>query len=131
MENKNKEVHILQHGYKEGVNVEIPGMLLFSVMKIIGTLADKEVSFGYEINPNSLAETALPDNYKQVISNEGVMYFSVLGELEQVHQSNIAKGVTTPIKELQEEFEKKLSAELEEMKAANPKKKKSKLNVVK
>lgn len=131
MKDKKQEVNITQHGYKEDVTIEIPGMLLFSVIKIIGTLADKEVSFGYEINPKSLAETALPQNYKQYISNEGIMYFSVLGELEKIHQDNIAKGLTTPVEELQKAFEEKLKVELDKVKTSNPKKKSTKLNVVK
>ena len=103
-------------GYDDSVNVEIPGQLFYAIMRIIGTLANEEVKWMYQINPMSLAETAKQDNVVNVISNEGITYFNILGELETIHLNYIKEGKTIPIEELQEKIQSKIN---EVLKTAN------------
>ena len=83
-------------------------------MRIVGTLANDEVKWMYQINPMSLAETAKQDNVVNVISNEGVTYFNILGELESIHLQNIKSGITISIEELQEKIQSKINSVLKE-----------------
>ena len=100
-------------------------------MRIIGTLANEEVKWMYQINPMSLAETAKQDNVVNVISNEGITYFNILGELETIHLNYIKEGKTIPIEELQEKIQSKINEVLKTANDADEKpnpKKKSKKN---
>lgn len=124
-------VDVTKFGYDEDVNIEVSGQLFFALMRIIGTLANEEVKWMYQINPMSLSETAKQDNVVNVISNEGVTYFNLLGEMEALHMKNIKDGKTMPIEELQEKIQAKMNEiikeandEVEEPKIA-PKKKKN------
>lgn len=101
-------------GYDEDVNVTVPGQLFYALMRIVGSLANDEVKWMYQINPMSLAETAKQDNIVNVISNEGVTYFNILGELESLHLQNIKAGITIPIEELQEKIQNKINSVLKE-----------------
>ena len=107
---------VTKFSYDDSVNVEIPGQLFYAIMRIIGTLANEEVKWMYQINPMSLAETAKQDNVVNVISNEGITYFNILGELETIHLNYIKEGKTIPIEELQEKIQSKIN---EVLKTAN------------
>lgn len=107
-------VDVTKFGYDEDVNVEIPGQLFYAIMRIIGTLANEEVKYMYQINPMSLAETAKQDNIVNVISNEGVTYFNILGEMESLHMNNIKLGKTISIEELQEKIQAKINGVLQQ-----------------
>lgn len=107
---------VTKFSYDDAVNVEIPGQLFYAIMRIIGTLANEEVKWMYQINPMSLAETAKQDNVVNVISNEGITYFNILGELETIHLNYIKEGKTIPIEELQEKIQSKIN---EVLKTAN------------
>ena len=109
-------VDVSRFSYDDSVNVEIPGQLFYAIMRIIGTLANEEVKWMYQINPMSLAETAKQDNVVNVISNEGITYFNILGELETIHLNYIKEGKTIPIEELQEKIQSKIN---EVLKTAN------------
>ena len=86
-------VDVTKFSYDDSVNVEMPGQLFYAIMRIIGTLANEEVKWMYQINPMSLAETAKQDNVVNVISNEGITYFNILGELETIHLNYIKEGI--------------------------------------
>lgn len=103
-------------GYDENVNVELPGQLFYALMRIIGSLANEEVKWMYQIKPESLAATAQQDNVVNVISNEGVTYFNILGELETLHLQNIKAGKTLPIEEIQEKIQAKINDVLKQSK---------------
>lgn len=107
-------VDVTKFGYDEDVNVEMSGQLFYALMRVIGTLANDEVKWMYQINPMSLAETAQQDNIVNVISNEGVTYFNMLGELESIHMANIKSGKTIPIEELQAKIQEKINSVLKE-----------------
>lgn len=102
-------VDVTKFGYDDDVNVEMPGQLFYAIMRIIGTLANEEVKYMYQINPMSLAETAKQDNVVNVISNEGVTYFNILGEMETLHMGNIKAGKTIDIEKLQEKIQGKIN----------------------
>ena len=124
-------VDVTKFSYDDSVNVEIPGQLFYAIMRIIGTLANEEVKWMYQINPMSLAETAKQDNVVNVISNEGITYFNILGELETIHLNYIKEGKTIPIEELQEKIQSKINEVLKTANDADEKpnpKKKSKKN---
>ena len=103
-------------GYDENVNVELPGQLFYALMRIIGSLANEEVKWMYQIKPESLTATAQQDNVVNVISNEGVTYFNILGELETLHLQNIKAGKTSPIEEIQEKIQAKINDVLKQSK---------------
>ena len=103
-------------GYEEGVNVEVPGQLFYSLMRLVGNYANEEVKWMYKINPNSLAETAKEDNVVNVISNDGVLLFNILGDLETLHLQNIKAGKTSPIEEIQEKIQAKINDVLKQSK---------------
>ena len=103
-------------GYDENVNVELPGQLFYALMRIIGSLANEEVKWMYQIKPESLTATAQQDNVVNVISNEGVTYFNILGELETLHLQNIKAGKTLPIEEIQEKIQAKINDVLKQSK---------------
>ena len=103
-------------GYGEGVNVEVPGQLFYSLMRLVGNYANEEVKWMYKINPNSLAETAKEDNVVNVISNDGVLLFNILGDLETLHLQNIKAGKTSPIEEIQEKIQAKINDVLKQSK---------------
>lgn len=107
-------VDVTKFGYDENVNIEISGQLFFALMRIVGTLANEEVKWMYQIDPMSLAETAKQDNIVNVISNEGVTYFNILGEMESLHMKNIKDGKTLPIEEIQEKIQAKMNEIIKE-----------------
>lgn len=119
-------------GYDEDVNVEMSGQLFFALMRVIGTLANEEVKYMFQIDPMSLAETAKQDNIVNVISNEGITYFNLLGEMESLHMKNIKVGKTLPLEEVQEKIQAKMNKiiseankEVEDEPKIAPKKKKN------
>ena len=78
-------------------------------MKIMAGLANDEVKHMYKINPISLSETAKEENIVEVISNEGVTYFHMLGEMESMHLQNIKDGKTITVEELQAKIQEKIN----------------------
>ena len=121
---------VTKFAYDDGVNVELPGQLFYSIMRLIGNYANEEVKWMYEINPNSLAETAKQENVVNVISNDGVLLFNILGDLETLHLANVKAGKTIPVEELQEKIQSKINETLKQTDEKvgevkkNPKKKK-------
>lgn len=103
-------VDVTRFAYDEGVNVEMTGQMFYALMRIVGNLANEEVKWMYQINPLSLAETAKQDNMVNVISNEGVTYFNILGEMEMLHTKNIKDGKTVDVEELQAKMQEKINS---------------------
>ena len=101
-------IDVTKFAYSEDVNIEISGQLFFSLMKIMAGLANDEVKHMYKINPISLSATAKEENIVEVISNEGVTYFHMLGEMETIHLQNIKDGKTITVEELQAKIQEKI-----------------------
>lgn len=102
-------VDVTRFAYDEGVNVEMSGQMFYALMRIIGTLANEEVKWMYVIDPVSLSETAKQENVANVISNEGITYFNILGEMEMLHTQNIKAGKTIDVEELQAKIQEKMN----------------------
>lgn len=103
-------VDVTKFAYDEGVDVEMSGQMFYALMRIVGTLANEEVKWMYQIDPMSLSETAKQDNVVNVISNEGITYFNILGEMEMLHTKNIKAGKTIDVEELQAKIQDKVNA---------------------
>ena len=102
-------VDVTKFAYDEGVNVEMSGQMFYALMRIVGTLANEEVKWMYVIDPMSLSETAKQENVANVISNEGITYFNILGEMEMLHTQNIKAGKTIDVEELQAKIQEKVN----------------------
>ena len=100
---------VTKFAYDEGVNVEMSGQMFYALMRIVGTLANEEVKWMYVIDPMSLSETAKQENVANVISNEGITYFNILGEMEALHTKNIKDGKTVDVEELQAKIQEKVN----------------------
>ena len=110
---ENKTIDTTKHAYDFGVNIEIPGTLFLSLLKIMDKLAKEQVSAQYKIDVRSLNHTASPENLMQVISPEGITYFNILGDMEMLHEKNIQEGKTIPQEEFTEKLKKKIEGEIE------------------
>lgn len=118
MENKEQNIDTTKWGYDLDTKVEISGPLFLSLLKIMNKLANEQVTTQYKIDPTSLNHTAQQKNLVNVITNEGVTYFHMLGEMEYLHHKNITEGKAIPMEELTAKLQKKVEEEVKKVQDA-------------